>query len=46
MFDEMGLDIRNVESRQIQKVILVYYKNHLIEVKIQFVDSLATWVWH
>ena len=46
MFGEMGLDIRNVESRQIQKVILVYYKNHLIEAKIQFVDSLATWVWH
>ena len=29
MFDEMGLDIQNVESCQIQKLILVYHKNGL-----------------
>ena len=30
MFDEMGLDIQNVESCQIQKLILVYHKNGLL----------------
>lgn len=30
MFDEMGLDIHNVESRKIRKLILVSCKNHLI----------------
>ena len=29
MFNEMGLDIQNVESCQIQKLILVYHKNGL-----------------
>lgn len=29
MFDEMGLDIQNVESCQIKKLILVYHKNGL-----------------
>ena len=41
MFDEMGLDIHSVESRQTQKLILVYHKNHLIQAKILFDDSLV-----
>ena len=46
MFDEMGLDIHSVESRQTQKLILVYHKNHLIQAKILFDDSLVIRVWH
>ena len=39
MFDEMGLDIHDVESRQIQKLILVYHKSHLIQSRILSDDS-------
>ena len=39
MFDKMGWDIHGVESRRIQKLIPVYHKIHLIQIKILSDDS-------